>query len=88
MGAGALVGVMLRVLFWRISRICSKSFNHAPFFSGTYFSLFIGELLKISWASKKCDLEFAKPEVDNAGYDLILEANGIIRHVQLKSGVY
>jgi len=26
-----------------------------------------------------------KPQVDSAGYDLVLEANGIARHVQLKS---
>lgn len=47
--------------------------------------LFIGELLKISWAEGSCLLEIGKPEVDNAGYDLIAEANGIIRHIQLKT---
>ncbi len=26
-----------------------------------------------------------KPQVDDSGYDLVLEANGIVRHVQLKS---
>lgn len=46
---------------------------------------FIGELLKISWNSGLCDLEIAKPEVDNQGYDLIAESNGIIRHIQLKA---
>jgi len=47
--------------------------------------LFIGELLKLSWRSGKCSLEIAKPEVDNQGYDLIAEANRIIRHIQLKA---
>ena len=47
--------------------------------------LFIGELLKISWADGSCPLEIGKPEVDNAGYDIIAEANGIIRHIQLKT---
>lgn len=47
--------------------------------------LFVGELLKLSWCVDRCDLEVAKPEVDNSGYDLILEANGVIRHVQLKA---
>lgn len=47
--------------------------------------LFIGELLKISWATGNCQLEIGKPEVDNAGYDIIAEANGIIRHIQLKT---
>jgi hypothetical protein len=47
--------------------------------------LFVGELLKLSWQSEECGLEVAKPEVDNSGYDLIAEANGVVRHIQLKS---
>ena len=47
--------------------------------------LFIGELLKISWVSGNCELEVSKPEVDRSGYDVIVEANGIIRHMQLKT---
>lgn len=30
-------------------------------------------------------LEIAKAEVDSQGYDIIAEANGVIRHIQLKS---
>ena len=47
--------------------------------------LLIGDLLKLSWQSGACSLEVAKPEVDNQGYDLIAEDNGIIRHIQLKA---
>jgi hypothetical protein len=47
--------------------------------------LFIGELLKLSWRNKDCSLEVSKPEVDNSGYDLIIEVNGTLRHVQLKA---
>lgn len=47
--------------------------------------LFVGELLKLSWLEGGCSLEIAKPEVDNRGYDLIVENNGIIRHIQLKA---
>lgn len=47
--------------------------------------LFVGELLKLSWVIKDFSLEVSKPEVDNSGYDLIIEANGYIRHIQLKS---
>ena len=32
-----------------------------------------------------CSLEISKPEVDNSGYDIIAEANGTVRHVQLKA---
>lgn len=35
--------------------------------------LFIGELLKLSWASGSCNLPISKPEVDNQEYDLIAE---------------
>ena len=47
--------------------------------------LFIGELLKLSWQNGDCQLEVGKPEVDNSGYDVIIEANRIVRHVQLKA---
>ncbi len=47
--------------------------------------LFIGELLKLSWACSACSIEISKPEVDNQGYDLIAEDNGVLRHIQLKT---
>jgi hypothetical protein len=47
--------------------------------------LFIGELLKHSWLHDQASLEISKPELDRAGHDIILESNGITRHVQLKS---
>jgi len=47
--------------------------------------LFIGDLLELSWGEGSCSLEIAKPEVDNQGYDLIAEQNGVIRHIQLKT---
>jgi hypothetical protein len=47
--------------------------------------LFAGEVMRYLWL--RCDwrLEVLKPQVDDGGYDLVLEANGITRHVQLKS---
>ncbi|MDF1822272.1 MAG: hypothetical protein P1U64_11890 [Alcanivoracaceae bacterium] len=47
--------------------------------------LFIGELLKLSWARGGCTLEVASPEVDNSGYDVIAEDLGVVRHIQLKA---
>jgi hypothetical protein len=47
--------------------------------------LFIGELLKLSWVNKDFSLEVSTPEIDNSGYDLIVESLGVIRHIQLKS---
>lgn len=47
--------------------------------------LLVGELLKLSWRSGNCELEVAKPEVDNRGYDIILERGALVRHVQFKA---
>ncbi len=49
--------------------------------------LFVAELLKLSWLHHSCSLEIAKPEVDNAGYDLLAEVPGLVRHIQLKTSV-
>jgi hypothetical protein len=47
--------------------------------------LFVGELLAHLWLAGIHDVEVLRPEVDSGGYDLILGASGILRHVQLKS---
>jgi len=49
--------------------------------------LFVAELLKMSWLHHGCSLEVAKPEVDNAGYDLIAETKGLVRHIQIKTSI-
>src|SRR6267142_5332439 len=47
--------------------------------------LFLGQLLAFLWRNGARDIEVLKSEVDRGGYDVVLEANGVIRHVQLKS---
>jgi hypothetical protein len=47
--------------------------------------LFAGEVMKHLWQRGDWRLEVLKPQVDDGGYDLVLEANSIVRHVQLKS---
>jgi hypothetical protein len=47
--------------------------------------LFSGEVMRHLWLRGNVRIETLKPQVDDAGYDLVLEANGIVRHVQLKS---
>ncbi|MCK1377513.1 hypothetical protein IVB33_03480 [Bradyrhizobium sp. 24] len=37
------------------------------------------------WQQGHHDIEVLKSEVDRGGYDIVLEANGILRHIQLKS---
>src|SRR5689334_12979610 len=37
------------------------------------------------WLKGITQFEVLQPQVDDSGYDLVLEANGIVRHIQLKS---
>ena len=62
-----------------------KHSEHSSYREKLVEHLFVGELLKLSWQSGDCALEIASPEVDNSGYDLIAEQNGIVRHIQLKA---
>ena len=47
--------------------------------------VFLSELLQESWLVRKQQIAVMRPDVDNAGYDLVLECAGVIRHIQLKS---
>ncbi|MEY9107460.1 hypothetical protein ABH999_003656 [Bradyrhizobium yuanmingense] len=49
------------------------------------FHLLLGRLMAARWQQGRHDIEVLKSEVDRGGYDIVLEANGILRHVQLKS---
>ncbi len=49
--------------------------------------LFVGELLRCAWR-QGAFIEVLKPQVDDAGYDLLLESNGIARHLQLKASFH
>ncbi len=46
--------------------------------------LFISDILETTWLNGQNKIEVARAEIDNSGYDLVLECNGFIRHVQLK----
>lgn len=47
--------------------------------------LLIGDLLKHSWLHAGATLEVSQPSIDRSGHDVVLEENGITRHVQLKT---
>ena len=65
----------------------SKHFQHSTFREKLIEHLLVGELLKRSWERGDCSIEISRPEVDRAGYDLIAECNGHVRHIQMK-GAY
>jgi hypothetical protein len=47
--------------------------------------LFSGEIMRQLWLTRGQRIELLKPQVDDSGYDLVLEMQGIVRHVQLKA---
>lgn len=47
--------------------------------------LFAGEVMRFLWQRGNVRMEVLKPQVDDGGYDLVLDANDIVRHVQLKA---
>jgi len=47
--------------------------------------LFIGELQKHLWAQGIRNAEILHSEVDSAGYDIVFDVDGIMRHIQLKA---
>ncbi len=47
--------------------------------------LFVGEMLKLSWLEHGATLEVSHSLLDRSGHDIVLEANGVVRHIQLKT---
>lgn len=46
--------------------------------------LFVGELLRLFWIQNS-DVQVLRPEVDAAGYDVVLTRGRVTRHVQIKA---
>lgn len=49
--------------------------------------LFVGNVLRVLWRSSIMDVEVMRSEFDAHGYDLVITHGGLVRHVQLKSGL-
>ena len=47
--------------------------------------LFVGAVMSYLWLDGVRRVEMLKSQVDNSGYDLVLETNSITRHIQLKA---
>ena len=69
----------------------TKNSSNSVFYQNSVFyekmteQLFIAELLQEAWFGFGEKLEVLRSEVDDAGYDIVLECGGVLRHVQLKS---
>lgn len=47
--------------------------------------VFVSEVLQEAWYGFGRKVAVLRPEVDNEGYDLVLECHGKVRHIQLKT---
>ena len=60
-------------------------FLHSSFREKLLEHVFVAELLQEAWLGNRQTVEVLRSEVDNSGYDLLLDRGGVIRYVQLKS---
>lgn len=61
------------------------TFRKSSFFEQLVEHVFISELLQEVYYRFGMTVEVLRSEIDTSGYDIVLECNGIIRHVQLKT---
>jgi hypothetical protein len=62
----------------------SDKFLQSSYYEKLIEHIFIADLLETAWLKGQIQIEVSKAEIDNSGYDLILECNKVIRHIQLK----
>jgi hypothetical protein len=65
----------------------SASYLKSTFYEQLIEHVFISELLQEAWFRLGKTVDELRPEIDSAGYDLLLECNGVIRHVKLKNSI-
>jgi hypothetical protein len=61
--------------------------THSSLREGVLEHLVVGALLRALWLAGCRDFELLRPQTDAAGYDVVLTAYGVTRHIQLKSTV-
>lgn len=59
--------------------------THSSYREKLFEHIFLGELMRVLWAKSRTRLEVLMPQVDNSGYDLVIECGSLLRHVQLKT---
>jgi hypothetical protein len=59
--------------------------HHSSYRERLIEHLFVGEVLRELWLSGVNQVEVLKSEVDAAGYDVVLECESVVRHIQLKA---
>jgi hypothetical protein len=67
------------------ARYRSVDYTESSFREKLLEHVFVSELLQEGWLNRHQTVEVLRSEVDNSGYDLVLECGDVTRHVQLKS---
>lgn len=62
-----------------------QSSIHSTFYENMTEHMFLSELIQETWFGFNEKIEVLRSEVDDAGYDLVLECNGRLRHIRLKT---
>ena len=61
-------------------------YQHSTYREKLLEHIFLGELLQCGWlANPQRRVDVVRPEVDDRGYDLLLECENVRRYIQLKS---
>ncbi|MDF3072942.1 MAG: hypothetical protein K0S54_609 [Alphaproteobacteria bacterium] len=58
---------------------------HSSFLEKVLEHIFVGECLRRLWRRGIRNAEVLRSEVDGSGYDVVIEARGITRYIQLKA---
>lgn len=57
---------------------------HSSYLEKLIEHIFLSKIMQVAWFNGGNQIEVSRAEVDNSGHDLILECNGVVRHIQLK----
>lgn len=69
----------------RRHRLREASFLHSSSREALIEHVFVAEVLQEAWFTREQCIDVLRSEVDAAGYDVVFECGGIVRHIQLKA---
>lgn len=66
-------------------RLREASYLHSSSREALIEHVFVAEVLQEAWFAREQLVDVLRSEVDAAGYDIVFECGGVLRHVQLKA---
>jgi hypothetical protein len=68
-----------------VDTVSDDAFLKSSFMERLVEHVFISEVLQEVWYTHHQAIEVMRSEVDSSGYDIVLECNNVLRHIQLKT---